>query len=67
VFPPYDAILLVSQAAARRPGFVEGLRPLVSAIRLDTMQEANRRVDVDGRTHGAAARWLLQETEGGSP
>src|SRR5262249_52740360 len=45
VFPPYDAILLVSPAAARRPGLREALRPLLGAISQETMQEANGRVD----------------------
>jgi osmoprotectant transport system permease protein len=48
VFPPYDAVLLVSEKAARRPGFVEALRPLLGAINLDAMRAANERADVGG-------------------
>jgi osmoprotectant transport system permease protein len=59
-FPPYDALLLVSAAAAQRPGFVEALRPLVGSIALETMQQANRRVDVDGQRPSSAAAWLAQ-------
>lgn len=59
VFPPYDAILLVSRDAARRPGFVAALRPLVGSIDQKTMQEANRRVDVEKQSPKKVAKWLL--------
>jgi osmoprotectant transport system permease protein len=45
-FPPYDAVLLVSPRAARRPGFIESLRPLLGTIDVETMRHANERVDV---------------------
>jgi osmoprotectant transport system permease protein len=60
VFPPYDAILLVSRAAAQRPGFVEALKPLVGSIKQEAMQEANRRVDVEKQSPRQVARWLLK-------
>jgi osmoprotectant transport system permease protein len=60
VFPPYDAILVLSPAAARRPGFVEALQPLIGAINQETMQEANRRVDVDGQSPAKVSAWLLE-------
>ncbi len=63
VFPPYDAILLVSRAAADRPGLVESLRPLVGSIDQKAMREANRRVDVGKETPRQAARWLLAQCE----
>ena len=63
VFPPYDAILLVSSSAARRPGFVDALRPLIGAIDLDTMREANKRVDVDGESPAKVSAWLLETIE----
>lgn len=59
VFPPYDAILVASPHAARRAGFLAALQPLVGAIGQEAMQEANRRVDVEGQSPAAAARWLL--------
>lgn len=59
VFPPYDAILVASLDAADRPGFQEALRPMLGAIPLEIMQEANRRVDVQHQPPAAAARWLL--------
>ena len=48
-FPPYDAVLLLSRAAARRAALVAALEPLVGAIDDDRMRDANRRVDLDGR------------------
>jgi osmoprotectant transport system permease protein len=60
VFPPYDAILVVSPAAARRPGFVEALSPLIGAIDQETIQEANRRVDVAGQSPAKVSGWLLE-------
>ena len=56
--PPYDAILLVSQRAAARPGLLDAMRPLVGAIDDDAMRHANKLVDLDGRTPADAARWL---------
>lgn len=56
--PPYDAIMLLSPRASKRPEVVRALRPLVNAIRADTMRQANRLVDVDGQSVEAAARWL---------
>jgi osmoprotectant transport system permease protein len=64
VFPPYDAILLVSAAAAGRPGFVAALLPLIGSIDLETMQEANRQVDVAGQSPAQVSRWLLRRIEG---
>jgi len=60
VFPPYDAILLASRAAARRPGFVEALQPLLGSISQETMREANRRVDVGKQSPKEVAGWLLE-------
>jgi osmoprotectant transport system permease protein len=60
VFPPYDAILVLSPAAAERPKFVDALRPLLDAIQQDTMTEGNKRVDVDGQSPKQVAAWLLK-------
>lgn len=57
-FPPYDAILLVSPAAAATPGVIEALRPLVNAIDDVSMRNANRRVDIDGISPQTAAEQL---------
>ncbi|MBI1914632.1 MAG: ABC transporter permease/substrate-binding protein [Planctomycetes bacterium] len=59
-FPPYDAILLLSPAASRRPGLKEALGPLVDAVRLEAMRKANYRVDVDHWTARRAAEELLE-------
>lgn len=57
--PPYDAVVLVSQRAATRPGFVDALRPLIGSISLDRMREANKLVDLDHKTPEEAAKWIL--------
>jgi len=57
--PPYDAILLVSPRRAEDKAFLEALRPLIGAIDVETMREANRRAST-GATPEAAARWLRE-------
>jgi osmoprotectant transport system permease protein len=58
-FPPYDAILLVSHKADGKPGLREALTPLVGAIDLDRMRQANRRVDIERAWPRKAGRELL--------
>jgi osmoprotectant transport system permease protein len=75
VFPPYDALLLVSGKAARRPGFRQALLPLLGAIDVEAMRAANERADVEGRLPHQVGVELLDEIEarragsvrGGSP
>jgi osmoprotectant transport system permease protein len=55
--PPYDAILLVSPKRAGDQAFLDALRPLVGAITVETMREANRRAG-EGASAEDAARWL---------
>jgi osmoprotectant transport system permease protein len=62
-FPPYDAILLVSPRAARTPGVIEVLRPLVNSIRNDAMRRANRLVDIDGLSPKAVAEQLARRID----
>ena len=57
--PPYDAILLVSPKRADDQAFLAALRPLVGAIDVEPMREANRRAST-GATPEAAARWLWE-------
>jgi osmoprotectant transport system permease protein len=64
VFPPYDALLLVSGKAARRPGFTEALQPLLDAIDVETMRAANERADVDGQLPHRVGAELLNEVAG---
>ena len=58
--PGYDAVLLLSPARADDAKFIAALRPLVGAIPVETMREANLRVDrdTDKQSPEAAARWL---------
>ena len=55
--PPYDAILLVSPKRAKDAAFLAALTPLIDAIDVATMREANRRAS-GGATPQAVARWL---------
>jgi osmoprotectant transport system permease protein len=57
--PPYDAIVLVSPRRADDKAFLDALRPLVGAIDVKTMREANLRAST-GTTPEAAARWLSE-------
>ena len=61
VFPPYDAVLLLSPEARKREALVEALSPLVDGIDDDAMRRANKMVDVDKRTVGQAAVALDDE------
>lgn len=58
--PSYDAILMVSRSAARDAWLVEALKPLVGAIPVEKMREANYRVDRDDNKQSPAdsATWL---------
>lgn len=58
--PAYDAILLVAPGKARDARFLAALRPLVNAIPVETMREANFMVDraIDKKSPAAAAEWL---------
>lgn len=58
--PPYDAVLLLSESAASRPALVAALEPLVGGLGHDTMREANRSVDLDGRSPVEIARSLAE-------
>jgi osmoprotectant transport system permease protein len=59
--PPYDAILLVSPRRAADQAFLDALRPLVGAIDVEAMREANRRAG-SGETPEAVAHWLWERT-----
>jgi osmoprotectant transport system permease protein len=58
--PGYDALLLVAGKRADEARFVAALKPLVGRIGVETMREANYRVDRDKgkETPENAARWL---------
>ncbi|MGK6354067.1 ABC transporter permease/substrate-binding protein [Sphingomonas sp. DT-207] len=58
--PGYDAILLLSPRRADDARFQTALRPLVGAISVERMRQANYMVDrdTDKASPGEAARWL---------
>jgi osmoprotectant transport system permease protein len=58
--PSYEAVLLVSPAHARDARFTGALHPLIGAISVERMRQANLMVDrdADKSTPAAAARWL---------
>lgn len=58
VFPPYDAVLLLSPRVADDPAVVRALLPLVGRIDVQMMRQANQVVDFDQEPVGAAADLL---------
>ena len=60
VIPPYDAIVLVSPRRASDPVLHRALQPLIGAIPIESMRQANYRVDREKQpdTPRAAAEWL---------
>jgi len=60
--PPYDALLLASPKRAGDERFLAALRPLLGAIRIDAMREANLRAAAGGAdgSPAAVARWLSE-------
>lgn len=60
VIPPYDAIVLLAPARAADPVLHRALQPLVGAIPIDAMRQANYMVDRDAEriSPGQAAHWL---------
>jgi osmoprotectant transport system permease protein len=63
-FPPYDAVVLVSPEARKRPEVLTALQPLIGRIDQDAMQRANMRVDVDQRPISEVAAELHREVSG---
>ncbi|MBA15893.1 MAG: ABC transporter permease [Sphingomonas sp.] len=60
--PGYDAILLIAPGRGDDAQFAAALKPLVGAIPVEAMREANYMVDrqADKKSPEAAARWLEQ-------
>lgn len=67
VFPPYDALLLVSRSAFHRPGFVPTLKELLGKLDLATMQATNLQVDVEGQSPRRVATWLGKRLRSPAP
>jgi len=64
VLPPYDAVLLLAAPAAGDARLLQALHPLIDAIDDRAMRQANRLVDVDGRSVTEAAASLMRVIEG---
>jgi len=64
--PNYDALLLASSKCAAAPRCREALEPLVGAVPVGAMREANYQVDrdTDKRDPAEAARWLAGRLAG---
>ncbi len=60
--PPYDAVLLLSPKRVRDERFLDALRPLVGAIPVEMMRDANRRAG-DGIMPEAVARDMAARLE----
>jgi osmoprotectant transport system permease protein len=61
--PPYDAIVLVAPRRAKDGAMLDALRPLIGAIDVTLMREANLRASAADATPGRVARWLWTEIE----
>jgi osmoprotectant transport system permease protein len=58
--PPYDAILLLSPRHARDEKLINAVKPLIGAIPVNLMREANARAS-GGASPDAVARWLSEK------
>ena len=63
-FPPYDAVLLLSSRAAGDDQVIAALKPLIGAIDVELMRQANQKVDLDKQSIRAAAIWLGESAVG---
>ncbi|MGZ5805030.1 MAG: ABC transporter permease/substrate-binding protein [Xanthobacteraceae bacterium] len=60
--PPYDAIILLSPKRANDAVLLRAIAPLIDAITVENMREANRRVSADASASPqAAAQWLREK------
>ncbi len=60
--PPYDAILLVAPKRVHDDKLIRALEPLVGAINVETMREANLRASNGDASADAVARWLREHS-----
>ena len=58
--PPYDAVLLLSPKRANDEALRDALKPLLGAIDISTMREANLRASGNGQSPSDVARWLWE-------
>jgi osmoprotectant transport system permease protein len=62
--PPYDAVLLVAPQRINDAALLAALRPLVDAVDVTMLREANLRASSDrNASPGEAARWLWGEIQ----
>ena len=61
--PSYDAILLIAPKRANDGKLIAALRPLIDAIDVASMREANARASKGGETPHSVARWLWERVE----
>jgi osmoprotectant transport system permease protein len=61
--PPYDAILLLSPRRARDEKLIAALMPLVGAIPVAAMRDANARASNGDTSADAVARWLGEQIQ----
>ncbi len=60
--PPYDAIVLVSPKRAGDAALLNAIKPLIGAIDVETMREANLRMGGDrAEQPDAVAKWLWEK------
>ena len=62
--PPYDAILLIAPQDATDRKLAAALKPLIGAIDVGTMQEANLRAAGSGASPEDIAKWLWKKIKG---
>jgi len=61
--PPYDAVLLLAPKRANDQTLIGALQPLVNAVPVAVMREANLRASKGGTSPAEVARWLGQQIE----
>jgi osmoprotectant transport system permease protein len=61
--PPYDAILLIAPDDAKDTHLAQALQPLIGAIDVNTMREANLRAAGSGASPAEVAKWLWEEIQ----
>ena len=59
--PPYDALVMIAPKRANDEKLAAALQPLIGAIDVETMREANLRASGGDVLPGAVARWLWGE------
>jgi osmoprotectant transport system substrate-binding protein/osmoprotectant transport system permease protein len=59
--PPYDAILLLASDDANNKKLASALKPLIGAISVKTMREANLRAAGGDVLPDAVAKWLWEQ------